>query len=381
MPRKLSDEDLHDLLAAVCGPPPWDLTAQGVAAKLSALRRGEGLPAGIRDLEQRDREQKGRVLAKRLERLLEGSVGRRLFPGQEIPWQETSHGLRARLALLPENPHLERDVHAVRQALGIPEKHLCVNPGDAVWEVKAKLAKPAAIRELAEDEVVHEWLSIHREAAAQKAFRRRLVYLVRSAVPVAEASAAVDLANAPGPDWLQTVPALDAPGDERGPIDRAIARLIERHQLPPTRAAARRLIRYLLTGNPAWLTGWDLSMALVRTPGESVEPGYDSLTVTVVGLDAFVTREDWIQIWERVVAPRQSLWMRSRGQPDPRGPRGIQIAALTTILPIYRAMVLKNLTVLQALRRLAEEGEPTRLDWSTVHRGVRELRLLFDPGP
>ena len=405
MPRKLSGEDLHGLLAAVYGPPPWDLTAQGVAAKLSALRRGEDLPAGIRDLEQRDREQKGRVLAKRLERLLEGSVGQRLFPGQQVPWQETSQGLRARLALLPENPHLELDVRAVSETLGIPPKHLQVGPGDAAWKAKSepakpagirqraedeladewpsipKPAKPAAIRQLAEDELAHEWLSIHREAAAQKAFRRRLFYLLRSAVPVAEASAAVDLANAPGPDWLQTVPALDAPGDECGPIDRAIARLIERHRLPPTRAAARRLIRYLLTGNSAWLTGWHLSMALVRTPGESVEPGYDSLTVTVVGLDAFVTREDWIQIWERVVAPRQSLWMRSRGQPEPRGPRGVQIAALTTILPIYRAMVLNNLTVLQALRRLAERGEPPRLDRSTVYRGVRELRLLLDPGP
>jgi hypothetical protein len=143
--------------------------------------------------------------------------------------------------------------------------------------------------------------------------------------------------------------------------------------------AAGRLVGHLLTGNPAWLAGVDLSMALVRAPGESVEPGYDAMTVMVVGLDAFVTRDDWAEIWERVVAPRQSLWMRSRGQPDPRGPRGVQIAALTTILPIYRAMVLNNLTVLQALRRLAERGEPTRLDRSTVYRAVRELRLLLEP--
>ena len=114
MPRKLSGEDLHGLLAAVYGPPPWDLTAEGVAAKLSALRQplvsGEGLSADIKE-----RERKRRALA-----------------------------------------------------------------------------KPPAVRRPAEDELAHEWLSIHREAAAQKAFRTRLIYLARSAVPVAEASAAVD---------------------------------------------------------------------------------------------------------------------------------------------------------------------------------------------
>jgi hypothetical protein len=376
MPRKLSGEDQHALLAAIDGPPPWNLTAEGVAEKLSALRRGEGLPKGVREPKK-----EGPRMAKRLERFLGGSVGQRLFPGQAVPWQATSQGLRARLALLSANPHLEMDVRAVRQALGIPEKHLRVSPGDAVWDEKATLAKPAAIRELAEDEISHEWLSIHREAAEQKAFRTRLIYLARSTVPVAEASAAVDLADAPGPGWLHTAPAPDAPRGGSAPIDRAVARLIERHRLPPIRAAARRLSRHLLTGNPDWLTGWDLSMALVRTPEESMEPGYDSLTVTVVGLDAFVTREDWAEIWERVAAPRQALWMRSQGQPGPRGPRGVRIAALTTVLPVYRAMVLNDLTVRQALRRLAEQGEPTWLDRSTVYRGVRDLRLLLEPGP
>lgn len=361
MPRKLSGEDQRALLTAVYGPRPWDLTTEGVAERLS-------------DLRQRDMP-----LAKRFERFLRSAAGRRLFPGQAVPWQETSQGLRARLALLGKNPHLELDVRIVRQALGIPQKHLRVGPGDAVWAVKAKLAKPPAVRGLAEDELAHEWLSIHREAAAQRAFRTRLIYLVRSAVPVAEASAAVDLATAPGPAWLRTAPAPDGRRRGSAPIDLAVARLIERHRLPPTRAAAWRLTRHLLTGNPECLIGWDLSMTLVRSPGESLDSGYDSRMVTVVGLDAFVTREDWAEIWERVVAPRQSLWMRSQGQPDPRGPRGVQVAALEGVLPVYKVMILNNLTVLQALRRLAERGEQIRVDRSTVYRGVRELRLLLEP--
>ncbi len=304
MPRKLSGEDLHGLLAAVYGPPPWDLTAEGVAAKLSALRQplvsGEGLSADIKE-----RERKRRALA-----------------------------------------------------------------------------KPPAVRRPAEDELAHEWLSIHREAAAQKAFRTRLIYLARSAVPVAEASAAVDLASAPGPGWLRTAPAPDAPRGGSAPIDRAVARLIERHRLPPTRAAARRLSRHLLTGNPDWLIGWDLSMALVRTPGESVEPGYDSLTVTVVGLDAFVTREDWAEIWERVVEPRQTLWLAVRGQPSPRGPRGVQIAALEATMPLYRAIVLDGLSLPQARQALQEKrGRSTGISPSTDYRGVRALRRLLEPGP
>lgn len=377
MPRKLSGDDQQAVLTAVYGPLPWDLTREGVADRLSALRRGEGLPEGVRDPKR-----EGQVLAKRFERLLRGPLGRRLFPAQGFPWQETSQGLRVRLALLPKNPHLELDVRAVRQALGIPEEHLRVGPRDAVWKRKAELAKPAAIRGLAEDELAHEWLSIHREAAAHRAFRTRLAYLLRSAVPVAEASAAVDLASAPGPEWLRTAPAPEAPRDVSAPIDRAVARLIERHRLPPTRAAARRLTRHLLTGNPDWLTGWNLSMALVRTPEESMESGYDSRTVTVVGLDAFVTREDWAEIWERVVEPSQSLWMRSQGQPDPRGPRGVQIAALEATMPLYRAIVLDGLSLPQARQALQEKrGRSTGISPSTDYRGIRALRRLLEPGP
>lgn len=361
MPRRLTVDDVQAVLTAVYGPPPWDL-------------RGETVVERLTDLRQRDMP-----LAKRFERVLRSPVGQRLFPGQLVPWQETSQGLRARLALLPRNPHLELDIRIVRQALGIPDKHLRAAPGDAIWQAAARLAKPEAIRQVVEDELAAEWLYAHREAAGHPFPGWDPVRLPESALKVARASAAVDLANMPGHAWLQAAPADGAPADAGVPIERAVARLIERHRLPPTRAAVGRLSRHLLTGNPAWLEGWDFSIALVQPPGQPLDVGYDSASVTVVGLDAYVTREDWNEIWERVVKPRQALALASRGQPEARGPRTGRIWALKQVLPIYRTMILNDLTVLQALRRLAEGGDQAKWDRSTVYRGVRELGLLLRP--
>ena len=91
-----------------------DLTAEGYTRALSALR---------------DRDP---AAAKRVERALASNLDH-LFPRRAKKWHDTSQGLRARLALLPLNPHLKQDVVEIRDTLTIPPNVVTAPEGHPLW--------------------------------------------------------------------------------------------------------------------------------------------------------------------------------------------------------------------------------------------------------
>lgn len=97
--RSADTQALREALEALAQGGMVDLRTPGFQEALHSLRQAD--PAR----------------ARQVERTLEPFLRERVFARREMAWQETSEGTRARLALLPHNPHLRQDVDAVRAVL------------------------------------------------------------------------------------------------------------------------------------------------------------------------------------------------------------------------------------------------------------------------
>ncbi len=355
-------QDVNEALRKLYGEGGRDLTSEGYQEALRQLRKADS--AG----------------ADRVERVLAPYLKARIFRRRQREWHETSEGTRARLALLPGNPHVQADVHTIREVLGIPAGHVHAVEDDPTWKLLSKMVKPQDVRRVVEGNLVGWWLHLHREAAmGQMTGEEDEAGLPPELRASAVASAQVYLKASHVPAWLQRRPDGPQPYDKPSvPIDWASGRLGERHRLPWHVVVS--LPFYILTQDPDWLTGLE-PLQVEAAPGDSTSGDPEAFTVSVKGIDEFITHEDWDRIWTHFVKPRQEYRWKQRGM-KPQGRRTVDIARLQEALPLYREMVSKGWEIKDLLGKSCKDwGADMLIDWDqeTKRRVVRDLDELLVP--
>jgi hypothetical protein len=321
------------------------------------------------------------ALARRVERALRPYLAK-IYPRRQRRWQDTSEGLRARLKLLPENPHVEQDASAIRTVFGITPDLLDGLYAGEAWEKLGKLIpEPDQQRAVFQLNLVAWWRSVHEEAAMGYVIAEEdaaeLQGVLLGAFDSAVASARIDLSAAAGaPDWL-CHPGLGA----AAPLNRAITALLIRHRLPPTRSLETALAGYVLTSDRAYLEGRDFTLTLLEmtTSTDAPSDAGGTFTVTVGGLDEYVGRDDWMRIWDRGVRPRQEWLWRARGG-RPSGKYGPDLERLRLGIPLYREWLRDpSRTPDEVLNEMSKSGIEVKMDVTSVRHVLRDLADLLRP--
>ena len=163
------------------------------------------------------------------------------------------------------------------------------------------------------------------------------------------------------------------------PLERAAARLVERHRLPWFVVPSIEI--FVLTSEKSWLEGQEFALSLLDL-GDCAPTVHGGFTLSLSGLDEFITKGDWEKLWESQVQPRQDLLWSSRGL-RPQGRMTPDIERLRGAIPLYRLVTLEGLSAEQALGTLEEREENGntwgQMDYSKANGLVRELRLLLLP--
>ncbi len=333
----------------------------------------EGYNEAMRNLRKVDPSK-----ARGVERMLSNVLSVRFFPRRGRRWYETSEGTRARLALLPSNPHVELDVREIREVLGIPQNQIHAVEDDPIWKDLISFVKPQAVRHVVEGNIAGWWLYLHRQAASgQLSNTEKDNYTILS-VPVresAEKSARVSLQDTRAPDWLRLPPPTpELQQQPMAPLDLAASKLAVRHHLPLR--VTTSLTFYILTLDPSWIT--DLPAVEVDvTYGESdTDPA--AFTVTVKGIDEFMTKADWDRVWNHYIRGRQDSIWQQRGM-RPQGRRTVDVVRLKKALPLYRRIVLENVQEREIFRKVPVDwGErDLNLDQETIRRAIHDLKNLL----
>lgn len=361
MTRENKRPSEEEALQTLYGNGVRDLTAQGYFEALTQMRKGN--PAG----------------ARRVERALAPFLEERVFPRRRLSWHQSSEGLRARLSLLPANPHVEQDIRVVREVLGIPEDQIKPCPDDQLWKEVSQRLKRKEVRRIVEGNLCGKWHRVHQETAVKSE-----PWFSEALRQSAVASAKVDLRDKNVSAWLQVPPSGPAPYDgNAAPLDWAAGRLVERHGLPWS--AGVNLSYYILTENPEWVTKLETLFLDVTTGNDS--PGSGTFNMSIRGIDEFVTKDDWDILWDRYVRPRQVSLREHRGM-QPEGSRAVDISRLQKMLPVYRAMVQQNLRLSEILKGRRPPLECDEIgdilnesDAETVRRTIRDLKKLLAPAP
>jgi hypothetical protein len=189
------------------------------------------------------------------------------------------------------------------------------------------------------------------------------------------------------PKWiwgaLQVPRGLPVP-DWRAPsFERAVAALCDRHKLPRVRQLVVSIGLYILTSNPAHIANLSLSGVLAglgTLPRDQNSCAYDSLDISVGGIDEYVTEQDWIAIWTDLVKPRQDFLLEEQGR-APRGRRSVDLKRLREAMPLFREMVLNERRIGDAISSLSAgtHRHIEKHDLSRESRSMRDLRLLLTP--
>jgi len=257
--------DAEDALRALYGDGLRDLTRDGYQEELRRLRK------------------QNPNLSRQVERILRPYLEKRVFPRRQIEWPATSIGTRARLALLPENPHVHEDALVVRAVLGIPDDQVQADEGSIAWKHLQDFLTPQAARRVAEGSLALSWLHVHIQTAiGQTVLSEDVETLPPAMQESAVRSAKVKLASADIPNWLQLPPSGPAPyNQDASPIEWATGRLVECHRLPWSIALA--LTFYVLTLDNHRLSGLEPLQVSINY-GDEATRDPDAFTVAVHGI-------------------------------------------------------------------------------------------------
>jgi hypothetical protein len=121
-------------------------------------------------------------------------------------------------------------------------------------------------------------------------------------------------------------------------LDRAAARLAERHNLQQN--AVLPLTFYILTQDPDWITGLD-PIQIGISHGDDPHSDPEAFTISLKGLDEFITKDDWDRIWTKHVRPLQENMWEQRGM-QPQGRRTVELRRLQEALPLYHKKVVEE---------------------------------------
>jgi len=347
---------IDEALQVLYGNSGRDLTAEGYAEHLHQLRKVNP------------------TLARRIERTLEPFLTGHVFPGRKRKWDQTFEGVRARLALLPNNPHVRQDVILIRSVLGIPNNHVKATKNDTSWKEISALVQPQSIRRVLESNMAGEWHYIHCQAVLHNTINPTDSGILPSPfVKSAISSSRVNFKASTIPSWLQKPPSGPAPYDSNSaPVDWAAGRLVERHRLPWQ--AALPLVFYIITQNASFLKkieSLDIAIKYGNAPSDN-----EAFTVVINNLDEFVSKKDWNRVWDRMIKPRQSRIWETRGT-KPQGRRSVDISRLNEALPWYCKVVEEQKTIPDILA----DPSTGNLDQETIRRVLSDLSKLLKPIP
>ncbi len=322
-----------------------------------------------------------RTLARRVERILAPILKKRFFLRRQREWYNTSEATRARLALLPGNPHVQADVRTVREVLHIPPGHIHTTQEHLLWKQLQDIIRPERVRRVVEGNLVGEWLNIHRKAASGRTIEEEDSQMLSTGMgKSAMSSASVDLRASEVPEWLRRP--LGEPGsykDMAAPIDWAAGRLIERHNLP--RHALTAITMFTLTQDHSWIEGLEpLRIDITRGHDPSSDP--EAFSISVKSIDEFTTKEDWDRVWTNHVKPRQKFLWEKRGM-SPQGRRTRDIARLKKALPFYQKMVEANLDFKNLYHSPEAFVDEATLEWNIedLRRTIHDLERILTPIP
>jgi hypothetical protein len=347
-------EVLRDLL----GEGPLDITQENVSQALKQLKEEDPV--------------RGELRARRIQRALDGLLKKKVFRRRKLKLEQTTAGTKARVALLPENPHLYSDVEEIRRALGIPDDHIHVKKTSHRSPPLGHL-DPSRLIRLEEGELASRWMWVHRQAHLGLPISMGDDgTLPEEMWESAKANCRVPLDRIDVPEWLRRPPAGPEPYSENGaPFDRAIGRLMERYGLPWHLSSP--LSFYVLTRDLDRITDMEWMPVSVTYEESSALRDPDAFSLHIFGLDEFVTKEDWDRVWNRYVRPRQELLWEERGS-RPRTVRGFSLKVLRQFLPSYGRKVNLGFTIRQLHAETLMEK-----DQETIRRSMRILEKLLAP--
>jgi len=360
--------DANEALELLYGNRVCDLTSEGYREAIGRIRLYD------------------KALARRLERILDPILKKRVFPRRQREWYETSEATRARLVLLPGNPHVQADVRIVREALHIPPGHIHTTQEHPLWKhlqviIRPEELSPERVRRIVEGNLVGEWLHIHRRTASGQPMEEENGQMLSTEMrESAIASASVDLRVSEIPEWLRFP--LGELGSHKGmeaPIDWVSVRLVERHNLP--RRVLNRITMFILTQDHSWIEGLEpLRIDITRSRDPSGDP--EAFSISVKNIDEFTTKEDWERVWTNHVKPRQEFLWEKRGM-SPQGRRTRDIERFKKALPFYRKMVEANLDFkdLYHSREVFVDEAILNWDMENLRRAIDDLDKILTPRP
>ena len=128
----------------------------------------------------------------------------------------------------------------------------------------------------------------------------------------------------------------------------------------------------VLTMNLDWIASLEPLEVEVTHPGGSYTLSRN-FTVAVRGRDEYVTKDDWVRVWEAYVKPWQQEFWRGRGQ-RPQGRKTVDLNRLKRAMPLYVEMVQHGYGDKEMFEQ-AHLGS----DQETIRRALRDLRVLLQP--
>ncbi len=359
------EEKKNRALIKLYGSGGRDLTPEGYREALSRLKASDP------------------NAARQVERTLEPYLKERIFPRKKVGWQNSSQGLRVRLALLPGNPYLKADIKVVRRVLGIPQDQIKPDKDDPLWkDIASSKIKPKSVRKVWEGNVAGLWHVAHTLLALGKEddlSNEELYDSLQATMRLsAIKSARVQFTDEDVPEWLKQIPTGEPPYDSTGaPLDRAVGRLVERHRLPWH--AASPLTVYVLTENPEWVK--DIELFSVST-SHSYYRSYktNAIGITVEGIDEFITFKDWQRLWERYIKRIQEKAFRERAM-KPHGRKTVDLERLKEYLPLYQEVIRRYKSINEFVDNKTESyGELYQdQDQETVRRALKDIESLLRP--
>lgn len=342
------------------------------------------------------------ALAKRVERTLAKRILPKVFSRRQITWHRTSHGMRCRLKLLPDNPHFRADIGTIRQVLQIPQDHVKTVRNCPFFSIEYGFVKEDSkwnaetVRHIAERTLAERWLNVYESFLRNDSIGNGYPpdYLPEEMFLSAVKSSRVKLDTKTVPEWLSR-PISNIVLNERlkTPLEHAVGRLIKRYCLPSH--VIVNLKFFILTEDYNLISSIDpieVTKSLddrywitAINPTQNVNPAEHPIdttgafTICIKGLDEYISKEDWDDIWEKhVEIHKQILWSQRGGNPS--GRRTVDISRLQKVVPYYQKMITEDRNVKDFLNGTFDEKEELgEFDEKTIRTTFRELKELLSP--
>jgi len=312
---------------------------------------------------------------KNLESLLKIMLPRRV-KGIEL----SSYYRHLRVKLLPYNPYFRQDISDVRKLFNISVKRIA---DIDLTQFADRKAPRNTIHIPDSEDAAGFWLEIHRHHFLNINLGDWIPplpqWFIDSAhiLPVFGEKAQIS--------WLEKEPGLPDRFTKYFnlviPLDRCVARLIERYQLPWL--CGINLRRYFVTGRVKYLQSifpFDIEINYVTT-----EIG-EALTITVDGIDEFMTNKQWSEIFDKYIKPQQKYYWERRGELPHSRQIDLDKLRQPWIFKIYNYIYKEKMAgrkcgVDRAIELLSKQEKlpPDGVDRKTAFRLLNNLNILFKP--